>query len=358
MTLLSSLKRILIIRTDRIGDVVLSTPVIQALRNRFPQAYIAFLTGPDTEPALKHNSKLDEIIVYDKLGAHRSWGNTLRFAGKLRKNKFDIAFILHSTNRVNWITALAGIRHRVGYDRRLGFLLTQRLKYTKGEGKKHEVDYNLDLLKAVGINEDFRKPSWTVLKTESKEINEFLEEERVGADDSIVVVHPGASTHTKRWSAQKFSELCKRLADDGKMRVVLVSGKGEAHITREVFEKGPSGMINWGGSLNLRQLAALLKRARLFIANDGGPVHISTAVGTPVVSIFGRRQPGLGPVRWAPVGPYDQVAHHDLGCEPCIPDPCPLNLECLEVLSVDDVWKAVCKAREEVRASVEEKTFV
>ena len=90
----------------------------------------------------------------------------------------------------------------------------------------------------------------------------------------------------------------------------------------------------------MRELAALFKRCEYVISNDSGPVHVSTAVGTPVVSIFGRKQPGLGATRWGPVGERDIVLQKDPGCDPCIPDPCPIQLECLESLSVGEVLAA------------------
>ena len=336
----SRIKRILIVRTDRIGDVVLSTPVARILRKTFPKAFIAFMTGPKTRDILVGNPHIDESIVYDKFEQHKSWWQTIRFAFRLRRRAFDLAFILHSTNRVIWVTTLAGIRHRVGYARRLGFLLTERLPYTKPEGKKHEVSYNFDLLRHVGIEGSTRKLSWTVLPSEEAAIARRLEEEGIGRGERLIAIHPDASAASKRWPAPKFIELCASLAQGGERRVILVAAEGGEGLTHQIASQLGSSVINWGGRLVLRELAALFKRCEYVISNDSGPVHVSTAVGTPVVSIFGRKLPGLGATRWGPVGERDIVLQKDPGCDPCIPDPCPIQLECLESLSVGEVLAA------------------
>jgi heptosyltransferase II len=337
----SSVKRILIIRTDRIGDVVLSTPVIKVLRSVLPKAHIAFMTGKNTQDILKFNPDLDEVIVYDKLHAHRSWWNTLCFALRLRQKSFDWAIILHSTNRVIWIATLAGITHRVGYARRLGCFLTESLPYIKAEGQKHEVEYNFDLLKKIGVMEDATKLVWNVSSTEEEQIEKRLEGWGIEKQDQIIAVHPDASSPSKRWSVTKFIKLCNQLTEDSDKKVVLVAGSEGVHLTRQIVDQTKKGVLDLGGLLNLRELAALFKRCEWVISNDSGPVHISTAVGTPVVSIFGRKKKGLGPERWRPLGARDRVLQKDPGCEPCIPEPCPIQLECLESLSVQEVLEHI-----------------
>ena len=144
-------KRILIVRTDKVGDLVLSTPVIKALRDAFPCAYLAMVVKPYTRAIVEGNPFLDEVIIYDKDGKERSWLGVFRFSRALALKKFDLAIILNPSNRSNLIPFIAGIRKRIGYDRKSGFLLTDRVKDTKYEGKKHEIEYNLDLVRALGI---------------------------------------------------------------------------------------------------------------------------------------------------------------------------------------------------------------
>ncbi len=144
-------KRILIVRTDRIGDVLLSTPVIKNLRDAYPNAYIAMMVSPYAKEIVDGNPYLDEVITYDKDGKHKGWLRSAKFAKRLGQKKFDLALILHPTNRVHLVTFFAGIKKRVGYNRKLGFLLTDRVEHTKQLGQKHEVEYNLDLVRYLGI---------------------------------------------------------------------------------------------------------------------------------------------------------------------------------------------------------------
>ena len=144
-------KRILIVRTDRIGDLVLSTPVIASLRKAYPNSYIAFMCRPYTEAIVKGNPYLDEVIVYDKYGKEKGFWATLKFARYLKRKRFDLALILHPTNRAHLVTFLAGIPERVGWDQKLGFLLTKRIPHTKQQGEKHELEYTLDMLRSLDI---------------------------------------------------------------------------------------------------------------------------------------------------------------------------------------------------------------
>ncbi|MBI4004308.1 MAG: glycosyltransferase family 9 protein [Candidatus Omnitrophica bacterium] len=151
-------KRILVIRLDRLGDVILSTPVLQALRSRFPHAFIAMMVRPACHDVVEGNPALNEVILYDKEGTHHSVQATIRFARQLRRFDFDTALVLHPTNRSHWIPWLARIPVRVGYDRKCGWLLTHRIPHRKQEGSKHEAIYTLELLAPFAITPPSPKP--------------------------------------------------------------------------------------------------------------------------------------------------------------------------------------------------------
>ena len=151
-------KRILIIRLDRLGDVILSTPVLDALRRKFPHAFIAMMVRPACREVLEGNPHLNEVIVYEKEGAHRTIRGTIRFARALRRDAFDAALVLHPSNRSHWIPWLAGIPSRIGYDRKSAWLLTHRLPHRKQEGEQHEARYALDMLQVFGVTPP---PAWS-----------------------------------------------------------------------------------------------------------------------------------------------------------------------------------------------------
>lgn len=332
--------RILIARTDRIGDVILSTPVIKALRDAYPNAYIAMMAAPQAREIVEGNPYLDDVIIYDKDKKHKSWYRFFKFAQNLKKKRFDLAVILHPANRVHLLTFLAGIRRRVGYDRKLGFLLTDRIKHTKQSGAKHEVEYNLDLLKSLGIQAKDKSLFMPIKEEAQKWVEDLFRQEGISPADKLLVIHPGASCPSKIWPAERFAEAADKLAKKYGFKILLVAGPKDIGVADKVIKAGHNPLINLSGRTSVAQLAALFKRCRLLISNDSGPVHIASAVGTPVISIFGRAQAGLNPRRWGPVGIMDRFLHKEVGCIECLAHDCVKEFACLKAIGVDDVLRA------------------
>jgi len=332
-------RRILVVRTDKIGDVVLSTPVIKNLRRYFPNSYIAMMVSPNTKELVEGNPYLDEVIVYDKENEHKGWFASLRFSRYLKKKRFDLAIILHPTNRVHLVTFFAGIPQRVGYNRKLGFLLTDKIPHTKQLGQKHESEYNLDLLRYLGLK-DLENQIFVPIKAEAKKyVEQLLEKQGIREDDFLIAVHPSATCPSKRWPPERFAELCDKLKEKYDLKILVVAGPKDIDLAQKLINMMKEKAINLAGKLSLGELAYLLKRCRLFISNDSGPVHISSAVGTPVISIFGRNQAGLSPLRWGPLGKYDRVIHKEVGCQVCLAHNCQKGFLCLKAISVEDVLK-------------------
>lgn len=330
-------ERILVVRTDRIGDVLLSTPVIKALRDNLPNAYIAMMISPYAGDILEGNPYLDKVIIYDKDKAQRSWQGSIKFAATLKKEGFDLAIILHPTNRVHLVTFFAGIPRRLGYNRKLGFLLTDRIKHTKQLGEKHETEYNLDFLRYLGLDPQ-DMTLFMPIKQESEEwAVKFLKEEGIKESEKLLVVNPGASCPSKIWPAERFAELIDRLIEEYGFKVLIIAGPKDASIAGRVISHMHHQAINMAAKTTLSQLASVLKRSRLFISNDSGPVHMASALSVPVVSIFGRNQKGLSPKRWGPTGKRSAFLHKEVGCAECLAHNCKKGFACLKAISVDEV---------------------
>ncbi|MFA6357557.1 MAG: lipopolysaccharide heptosyltransferase II [Candidatus Omnitrophota bacterium] len=334
-------RRILISRTDRMGDVLLSTPVIQALRESFPQAYIAMMVTPYARDIVEGNPYLDEVILYDKDGKHKSWVGSLKFAGRLKKKKFDLAIVLYPNNRVHLITFLAGINQRLGYDRNFKFLLTDQIKHTKQYGEKHESEYALDLVRYLGV-----KPKevslFMPIKQESEEwANALFREEGIKGTDRLLVIHPTASCDSRIWPAERYAQVAEKLIQKYGFKVCIVSGGKDIQKAKAVVKNMRSKVVDLIGKTSISQVASLLKRSQLFISTDSGPMHVAVAFGVPVVTIFGRKQPGLSPKRWGPLGKQSKYLHKDVGCIQCLAHNCKKEFACLKAISVDDVVLAV-----------------
>lgn len=330
-------KRILIVRMDRIGDVLLSTPVIKAVREAFPASYIAFMVRPYAHDIVAGNPFLDEVITYDKkVGLI----GTVKFIRFLRHRRFDLALILHPTSRTHLLAYLARIPHRIGFDRKMGFMLTRKIPHTKQFGLKHEIDYTLDVVRHIGIEAGSRVLHMPITAKSEKWVDEIFARYNLAKTDKMIMINPGASCRSKRWPLERFAQVADELAKKHKAKIVLVAGAADkdAAIKVSALMTGPS--INLAGATTVADIASLLRHARLFISNDSGPVHIACAVGTPVIAIFGRSDRGLSPVRWGPSNPGDVVLHKDVGCVACLAHNCKLGFRCLEAIAVDDVMAA------------------
>ncbi|MDD4900383.1 MAG: lipopolysaccharide heptosyltransferase II [Candidatus Omnitrophica bacterium] len=328
-------RRILIVRTDRIGDVILSTPVIKALKMHYPFAYIAMMVAPQAKDIVEGNPYLDEVITYDKDGKHKSWFESMKFSQAIKKKKFDLAVILHPTNRVHLVTFFAGIKRRLGYNRKLGILLTDGVNHTKQYGEKHELEYNLDLLRVLGIEAEDKKLFMPIKNDSENWADELFKEKGISLGERLLAIHPAASCPSKIWPQERFAEVADRLVDAYGFKVLLVGGPKDIALAQGVSRHMLHEAINLAGKTSLSQLASILKRCRLFISNDSGPVHIGSAVGVPVISIFGRSQRGLSPLRWGPVGEKDKFAHQNIGCVECLAHNCVKNFACLKAVTTD-----------------------
>jgi len=332
--------KILIVRLDRIGDVLLSTPVIKALRDAYPESHIAFMVRPYTRDIVEGNPYLNEVIIYDKAGSEKGIVGTIKFAKMLKSMKFDVAMILHPTSRTNLVTFLAGIPQRIGFDRKWGVLLSKKIPHTKQFGLKHEIDYTLGILGSIGIETRDRSLYMPIKRSSEESVAAIFRMSGIGMDDIVVTINPGASCPSKRWRAEKFAGVANGLIEKHKVKIVIISDKIDRIFGDKMASLVKAECLNLCGDTTISDIASVLRRTDLLISNDSGPVHIACAVGTPVISIFGRSDRGLSPQRWGPSGDKSVVLHKDVGCDICLAHNCKNGFKCLEAVSISDVVDA------------------
>lgn len=303
--------RILVTRTDRIGDLVVSTPIFQILRKKFPQAHLAACVFREHRELVQKNPFLNEVILYEKSGREKNGWGQFRFSQSIRKKKFDCVIHLHATNRMHLMGWMAQIPVRMGYDRRASWALTHVHAYDKKEGLKHESEYLSDLLSASGLS---AQPASSVsscsmplpfvpVSAEMKlSVENLLQHYGVGGAQKFAVIHPSASDATKVWPAEKFAELIRECKGNSISHWIGIGGKEAIPMIKKISEYSLVPVINLCGQLSLGMLAALCEKAAVVISNDSGPAHIASAAGAPTVSIFGRWQAGLNAERWRPLG--------------------------------------------------------
>ncbi|MBL8012857.1 MAG: glycosyltransferase family 9 protein [Candidatus Omnitrophica bacterium] len=295
-------QNVLIIRTDKIGDVVLTTPAIAAVRSNLPQAKITVLVSGSTKALLQSDPNIDELIVDDRINENKGWMGFWKLVDIVKQRRFDCVIIFHTKRRTNLLSFYAGIPVRIGYkDKNFGFLLTHGIKDDRFLGIKHEVDYCLDLLKNLNFKVDGFRPVLSVDPDARQFIDQWIRENRLSGK-RIIAIHPGASDLTKCWPVESFARLIDELAAIPESAVVVFGAGETVKLIHTIRTQSSAKFFDLSGKTSLAQIIALLSRSHVLVSNDSGPVHVAAALGIYVVSLFLRNQPGINAERWKPFG--------------------------------------------------------
>jgi len=356
-------KRILIVNPFGIGDVLFTTPLIEAIKGQSPDNYIAYLSNIRTAPFFQASEKVDKAFIFEKDEYRSLWKiskakfirRLFRLLSDIRKEGFDTVFDLSMAREYGLFLKLAGIRERIGYNyRRRGLFLTKKIDIEKGFCDKHMVEYYLGLLDLAGI----RQPEHPRLKiyiseAEKEKADKLLLGSGIGAGDKFIAIAPGGgkswgeTSFRKQWPKEYFIKVIKGILERTDLKIVLLGNDTDKAICDYIKER-EACCINLCNKTDLLLLAAILKRPALLITNDGGPLHIGVGVGAKTVSIF-------GPVDENVYGPYPLNAGHkvikddDLKCRPCYRNfkvPVCENRKCLEDISSETVVKEVMRILE------------
>lgn len=342
------MKRLLIVQTAFLGDVVLSQPLWAAAAGAWPAA-VDLLVQPQWAPLLAADPDLDQVVVFDKHGRDRGLTGMRRLAGELRRRAYDLALCPHPSFRSALLLRLAGIPRRVGFADSAGrWLFTDRVPRDRA---LHETDRVLSLLGAVGVRvpDTRRSPRLSLGADAPRRAVELLDRVGLAEGRRFVCAHPGSVWATKCWLPERFAAVLSDLADDG-LTPVMLGGRDDIALANFVQDRCRVRPLNLAGRLDLPELALLLSRAALLITNDSGPMHVAGAVGTPVVAVFGGTTTTLG---YAPVGSPRRIVEKPVPCRPCGPHGrrrCPLDhFNCMREIAAADVTTA---ARELLSASI------
>jgi lipopolysaccharide heptosyltransferase II len=335
-------KNILIVRTDRIGDVVLTTPAIRALRKAYPQARITILVSPLTKNLVDGNPDINEVLVDNRNKENNGPLGFLRLIRLIKSKDFDLAINFHTKKRTNLLCFLARIPSRLGYyNKKFGFLLTEKIFDVRHLGEKHEAQYCMDVLKSLDIYSDAVEVFVPVHEEEEKWAETFFSEQNLTLDPLVVAVHPGASCPTKKWPAKRFVELIHAMNDKYACSIILVGSNDNSITADEIINLSDMPIIDLTGKTSVGQLASLFKRCHMLISNDSGPVHIADAAGTPVISIFTRNQPGINHERWRPLGEKSRVVSVPENRDISFAKGEVKDSQYLDIIEVSDVLEAV-----------------
>jgi heptosyltransferase III len=318
---MSSPKRLLVIKLKQPGDVLVSTPVLQALKEAWPEAEVSFLVPLGTEAMLADHPLLAGLFVLDR--HHGSLSGVWRLIRELRRRRFDAVLELSGGDRGAFFALASGARERVGFARprqplwqRCG-LFTRLLP--RPPVKMHLVEQNLEAVRALGVSPVNPRLSFFWNDRVEEGIARWLAANYLSAK-GFVVMHPGAGWRFKCWTPAGYIRIIEALMGDWGLPVVL-TGSPAAHeqeLLQEILAVCRTRPLNLAGRLTLKELGALISKARFFFGMDSAPMHLAAAVGTPAVALFGPS----GVFNWGPWGQGHLVLQQDWECVPCGQDGC------------------------------------
>ena len=309
-----NVKKILMISLSNLGDCILTTPVVDALRRDFKTAQIDVLVGPAGAMVFEENTFVKNIIKYNK---RSRLSEKLELIKSLRGSKYDLVCDLRNT----FFPYFIGARYKTWF----GGSASQTT---------HKKDAHLAKLKPLGIDIDSAE---FILNFDSQD-KENIESMLGGFNvDKLVAIAPGAKSDTKRWPEKEFAKLARLIREKTGSTIVLVGDEADKYFAKQIASEAKDAVLDLCGRTSLNELAALLKKCRLLITNDSAPLHAASAVDTPCVAIFGPTDPR----KYGPTAKRSVVIKIDLPCRPCEKAQCARGWECMRQITPEMVFEAV-----------------
>lgn len=333
--------KILIIQTAFLGDVILSLPLVQVLKDKLQGSVIDYLCIPKTQEILLNNPCIDNVIVYDKHGESNGLSGLNKVINEVKNNKYDVVISVQRFLRSTLIAKRSGAKITISYDTStLSFLYTDKVEYKQ----KHEILRVLDLLSPLGIKDlPIMKPELYPSDEDKVEVAKVFKGLGVSGKKELICIAPGSVWFTKRFPKDKFVSLLN-LMDSDKWKVALIGGKDDVKLCDYIMSKTTHNEIySFAGKLSLLQSAELIKNSALLITNDSAPLHIANAVSTKVIALFGSTIKDFG---FYPIGGKDIVFETSgLKCRPCSnhgKQECPIHtFDCMNNISEKDIYEEV-----------------
>ena len=331
------MRKILLVRTDRIGDTLLTLPVAKPIKERWPDCKIDFLARTYTHPILKNVKEIGQILNYDPEGVHRGIRGHQLLATEIQQQNYEAAILFYPRFGLTSALWWAGIPRRIGTSHRwYSFLLTDRVHQSRKECLKHEAEYNLDLLEPLFQDLPSEIPQFRLAIPEKtkRELQEILT-----ANDILgkyIVVHPGNGDSAPNLSLDQYRTIIQQISLSG-IRVVLTGVNSEKEYNESLkSDLSKNNITDLTGTLNLEQMIALLSEACGLITTSTGPAHIASSVGTPVATFYCPAIPHT-PDRWGPLENLERVITPKLESSHCQMKQCPHGTHgCLATCLQDD----------------------
>jgi heptosyltransferase-1 len=327
--------------------VIHTLPVVELLKKKFPAARITWVAEKGMAPLLKNHPDLDQLLLVDTRGWRRriltpaTWNEMYRFLRYFRSQNFDVALDFQGLFKSALLARFSGA------DTRIGMSPEDRKEYWSRlflnhfgratAGKQHIIEKNVAMLEELGISVDSSPLNFHIHADE--EPIQYVETELQKLEvEQFVLINPGGGWITKLWECDKFAQLVDAIYSDLHIPALVLWGPGEKHLADKIVRKCISpAMLSF--STNLSELIALVSKARLMVSADTGPLHLASAMGIPVVGLYGPTDP----LRNGPWNPHDSACTIHYECSPCYQRTCPIGIQCMRKMEVSPVLDAVKK---------------
>lgn len=328
------MQKILIVKLRYIGDVLLATPTVRAIKAARPDVRITMMVNRGTEDVLSGNPDIDEIVVLDK----GSLAAQSRLIAGLWNRRFDTVIDLTDGDRSAFLSWVSGASVRIGFNdehRWRGKYYTEVVQPVPGV--QHRIDRDLDALKPLDIQAGSKDPQLWLTPEEMNSADQLLDELGVQRSQPIVVLQPGARYWFKAWPPERFAELADQLTSQYGCQVLIGGSNQDIDLAEQIRQMAKSSPIVMAGRTTIKQFAAIAKKSALFVGSDSGAMHIASAVGAPVVALFGPSNPREWGSRGGPV----EVLYKEIDCRSCFHPTCTKGEEnCMRLIAVHEVIAA------------------
>lgn len=329
-------KNIIVRMPNWLGDLVMATPILADLRHHWPEAKITAMCQAGIAPLLMEDPHLDELLSFKKPSGwlHRQTHHDI--IEPLRQGHYDCGILLtNSFSSAYWFWR-GQVENKIGYAMHMrSWLLDTAVPVPKDVKTQHLVITYKMLLDPLGIPLSAIPPTLYLTRQEKQATREWLERFGVTPQHQIVGINPGAAYGSaKCWLPERFREVTKKLLDNPNVVIIYFGDKAGAPLVNEICQGMPERVINLAGKTSIRELMAFIEACDVFLTNDSGPMHIATALGTPLLALFGSTSDTT-------TGPYrgGRVVHKRVECSPCYRRECPIDFRCMTSITVEEVYR-------------------
>ena len=332
---------ILIIRTDRIGDVILSLPLAALIKKHFPECKVSFLLKEYTKDLVSEHPYIDDVLILQESNGKIP---IFKNVNRLKSKFFDASIIVYPTFITALIVFLSRIKFRIGSGYRwYSFLFNKRIYEHRKYAEKHELEFNVNLLQTFGIRESITTKNVDfniqIDKTKLEKVKNVLSESGVDLKRKLVIAHPGSGGSAIDLPPEKFSRLVKNLTNLENTILIITGSADETDICRTIARE--SNAINYAGQFDLSELTALISLCDVFISNSTGPMHIAAALGIFVVGFYPKIL-ACSPERWGPYTSNKLIFMPEIECFDCTREQCE-RLNCMSSININHVTQEISK---------------